>query len=196
MWLASLRLRREAKSNYTMNRTRDQQLSYPSRSQRAGYRGRSAARAGSLMSVKRPRVIGTTEDSILKAEADLSCRFPPSFRLWLLTNNGLGAEGVSIFPVLDERDARKTWDSIVRNYRVNWSEWKANFQDLGCAFEHLLPFAEYGTGDYYCFDYSRLRNDGEVPIVHWCHDTGEIEDRARTFAEFLEKLIQGEYEAD
>ena len=148
------------------------------------------------MNMKRHRVIGATEDSILKAEVELSRRFPPSFRLWLFTNNGLGAEGISIFPVHDERDSRKTWDSIVRNYRVSWSEWKSNFGDFGRSFEHLLPFAEYGTGDYYCFDYSRLRDDGEVPVVHWSHDTGEIEDRAQTFAEFLEKLIQAEYEAD
>ena len=69
--------------------------------------------------MKRPRVVGTTEDSIRNAEAELGCRFLPSFRLWLFTNNGLGAD-----------------------------------------------------------------------------ETGEIEDRARTFAVFLEKLIQGEYETD
>ena len=148
------------------------------------------------MSVKRRRIIGTTEDSIRRAETELGRTFPLSFRQWLITNNGLGAEGITVFPVHDERDSRKTWDSIVRNYCENWSEWKKNFADAGRSFEHLLPFAEYGTGDYYCFDYSRLDDDGETPVVHWSHDTGEIEDRARTFALFLENLIQGEYEAD
>ena len=148
------------------------------------------------MGKKGQRVIGTTEDAILKAEGELGCRFPASFRLWLLTNNGLGAEHITIFPVHDERDSRKTWDSIVRNYRDNWAAWKANFSGADISFEHLLPFAEYGTGDYYCFDYSRLRVDGETPVVHWFHETGETEDRAQTFGEFLERLIQGEYECD
>jgi cell wall assembly regulator SMI1 len=69
------------------------------------------------------RVIGTTEKAIAKAEEEISFRFPPSFRAWLLENNGLQIDGVdTIYPVFDERDPRKTSDSIVRNYRVGWAE--------------------------------------------------------------------------
>ena len=149
-----------------------------------------------LMCAKRRRIIGTAEDVIAKAESELGFRLPPSFRLWLLTNNGLQVGAVSIFPVHDERDTRKTWDSIVRNYRVNWAGWLENFSDEEMTFAHLLPFGEYGTGDYYCFDYSRVRADGEVPVVRWSHETGEIEDRAETFPEFLEKAASGEYDYD
>ena len=148
------------------------------------------------MSVKRRRVIGTTEAAVAEAESELGFRLPPSFRLWLKKNNGLGVEGVSIFPIHDARDVRRTWASIVREYRVNWAGWLENFADEGMSFEHLLPFGEFGTGDYYCFDYSRVRADGEVPVVRWSHETGEAEDRAATFAEFLERLRRGEYESD
>ena len=148
------------------------------------------------MNEKRQRVIGTTEEAIAKAERELDFRFPPSFRSWLLMNNGLDADGVNIFPVYDERDARKTWDSIVRNYRANWMAWLETFADEEINAGHLLPFGEFGTGDYYCFDYSRVRADKETPVVRWSHETGAAEDRAETFTEFLERLRQGEYEND
>jgi cell wall assembly regulator SMI1 len=148
------------------------------------------------MSQKYPRVIGTTIEAIDKAENELGFRFPPSFRTWILKNNGLGIEGIDIFPIYDERDVRKTWDSIVRNYRENWRDWLINFEDEEMNFEHLLPFASYGTGDFYCFDYDRIRPDGEMPVVRWSHDSGEIEDRAKSFAEFLQKAERGDYEYD
>ncbi|MDQ4123537.1 MAG: SMI1/KNR4 family protein [Acidobacteriota bacterium] len=148
------------------------------------------------MSRKRQRVIGTTNEAVDKAEIELGFRFPPSFRAWILKNNGLGVEGITIFPIYDERDARKTWDSIVRNYRENWKDWLVNFEDDEMSFDHLLPFADYGTGDFYCFDYARMNENGEAFIVRWSHETGEIEDRAKTFAEFVEKAEQGMYEFD
>ncbi len=37
------------------------------------------------MSVKKPRVIGTTPASIKQAEDELNVTFPPSFRVWLRT---------------------------------------------------------------------------------------------------------------
>ncbi len=42
----------------------------------------------------------------------------------------------------------------------------------------------------------RTQADGETPIVLWSHETGETEERAETFAEFVEKAKLGEYEAD
>lgn len=143
------------------------------------------------MTTKHKRVIGTTSEAIAKAEADIGFVFAPSFRAWLLTSNGLSVEGVSIFPVFDERDVRKTWDSIVKQFDSgNWfPEW---LEDEGIKSEHLLPFS--CCADYYCFDYSRKREDGEVPIVWLSHETGEIEERACSFAEFIEKVKVGEIE--
>jgi|SRR5215213_2888215 len=148
------------------------------------------------MSNKKPRIIGTTEEAVTKAETELNFKFPNSFRNWLIQNNGLGFEGISIFPVFDERDARKTWDSIVRNYNENWLAWLENFSDEDLSFEHLLPFAEFGTGDYYCFDYSKIDSKGETPIVHWSHETGETKFRGENFQDFLEKFKRGDFEFD
>jgi len=147
------------------------------------------------MSNKNPRIIGTTEESISKAEKELNFRFPSSFRNWLIQNNGLGFESVSIFPVFDERDPRKTFDSIVRNYNVNWLAWLENFEDEDISFEHLLPFAEFGTGDFYCFDYSKIELN-EIPVVRWSHETGKTEIRGKNFENFLEKVKRGDFDFD
>ena len=143
-----------------------------------------------------PRVIGTSPDAISKAEAEVGFPFPPSFRSWLIEKNGLGIEGVTIFPVFDERDPRKTWDSIVRNSKVAKSYWSEVFEEDGRSFEDLLAFAEFGTGDYYCFDYSAPTDPGEFMVVHVSHETGERSARARTFSEFAEKVAAGEFQGD
>ena len=145
---------------------------------------------------KRQRTIGTTEDAITRAEVALGRRFPSSFREWLLANNGLAINGVSIFPVLDDRDPRKTWDSIVRENRENWAAWLENFEDEDRDFSHLLTFASCGKGDYYCFDYGQPTAGDEVFIVRWSHETGETEARAHSFVEFAESVKAGAYEYD
>lgn len=43
-------------------------------------------------------------------------------------------------------------------------------------------------GDYFCFDYSRLNQKHETPVVLWSHETGGIEDVADNFAEFVDGL--------
>lgn len=147
------------------------------------------------MSVKHKRVIGTTEDAIQAAETELKFQLPLSFREWLLDNNGLGLDDVWIFPVYDERDPRRTWDSIVRQY--DNGQWPGEqFEDDGISFGYLLPFASFGTGDYYCFDYNKKPVDGESPVVLWSHEPGETEERGRTFTEFRERLAEGEFEDD
>ena len=149
------------------------------------------------MSGKRPRVFGTTEDAITKAETALGRVFPPSFRTWLLQNNGRSIEGVILFPVMDQRDPRMTWDSIDRRFREGWAGWLANFSsDEDRDFTHLLPFADYGAGDYYCFDYSRSDSSGEAAVVRWSHETGETEDRAVSFSEFTSKVEAGAFDND
>jgi hypothetical protein len=71
------------------------------------------------MKKKHPRVIGTTTEAITRAENELQRIFPPSFCAWLMENNGRDLGGVHIFPVQDDRDLRKTWNSIVREYHEN-----------------------------------------------------------------------------
>lgn len=146
--------------------------------------------------MKRPRVIGTTEEAIRREETSLNRTLPESFKLWLLKNNGLGIEGVHIYPVKDERDVRKTWESLSHNFENNWAGWLENFEEEDIEFSHLLPFADFGTGDYYCFDYSNIKENGECSIVRWSHETGETELRASNFGEFVEKVLAGEFDYD
>jgi hypothetical protein len=94
----------------------------------------------------------------------------------------------------DERDPRSTFDSIVREYKVNWLAWLENFADEEPGFAHLLPFSAVGNGDYYCFDYQRQKPSGERPVIIWTHETGECEDRALSFNEFLQKAEAGAYQ--
>ncbi len=140
--------------------------------------------------MKRPRTIGTTEESIAAAEAGLGRRLPPDFRAWLIEHNGTGIDYVHIYPVRDERDPRKTWESIVHNFKNGWQQWLANFDEEDRSFEHLLPFADFGSGDYYCFDYS---GPGLSPtVILWSHETGDTEHRADSFAEFLAQILAGD----
>jgi len=74
--------------------------------------------------------------------------------------------------------------------------WIDNFEDQGKNFEHLLPFAEVGNGDYYCFDYGGYILNVEVPVVCWSHETGETKSRGENFEDFLNRLRFGEFDSD
>lgn len=144
---------------------------------------------------KPTRVIGTTEEALLRAEVSLGRTLPQSFRAWLKQNNGKGIEDVTVFPVLDDRDPRKTWDSIVRQF----GQWQSYCEDAFGShgkFQSLLPFASFGTGDYYCFDYSRPGPSGEPSVVHWSHETGDTTSRGESFDAFVKLLAAGEFQHD
>ena len=134
---------------------------------------------------KNPRVIGTTDLSISKAEEELGFQLPDAFREWLKQNNGRSIEDVNLFPVFDERDPGNTWDSIVRNFKTNWKEWIDRFGS-NPKFSHLLPFGEFGSGDYFCFDFSKCSVNEEPVIVLWSHETGDSVIAASDFAEFVD----------
>jgi len=131
------------------------------------------------------RVIGTTIDAIHAAETELRRTLPKSFSDWLLDNNGRALGALAVFPVFDARDPRKTWESIVRRFQGDWQEWQDNFSGSTIDFSQLLPFAEFGTGDYYCFDYGTLGSTGEPVVVLWSHETGRASAVADSFAAFL-----------
>jgi cell wall assembly regulator SMI1 len=140
---------------------------------------------------RKSRIIGTSDSAISNAESELGFEFPVTFREWLKHNNGRSIESVKIFPVFDERDPRTTWDSIVRNFKSNWNTWLENF---GPKFDlkHLLPFGEFGTGDYFCFDFSTLGTTGEPIVTLWSHESGKTEFVANTFADFIDLVEAGE----
>ncbi|MGS0895866.1 SMI1/KNR4 family protein [Burkholderia stagnalis] len=129
--------------------------------------------------------VGTTPDAIEAAEAALGRTLPRSFAAWLLLNNGRAPGGLVVYPVFDARHPRKTWNTIVRHYDEGWREWRDNFADASVDLSSLLPFAEFGTGDCYCFDYGRHGATGEPVVVLWSHETGETVHVADDFAAFL-----------
>jgi hypothetical protein len=129
--------------------------------------------------------IGTTPAAIAAAEQALGRALPASYVQWLLLNNGRALGALSIFPVYDADHARKTWESIERHYRTNWQEWLENAGESGNDASSLLPFAQFGTGDYYCFDYAQTGPAGEPVVVLWSHETGAASTVAPDFAAFL-----------
>ncbi|NMG72732.1 SMI1/KNR4 family protein [Parazoarcus communis] len=131
------------------------------------------------------RVIGTSIDVVRIAEAELGLTLPRSFSDWLLANNGSALGALVVFPVYDARNPRKTWESIVRHFNEDWQAWKENFSDEALDFSNLLPFAEFGTGDYYCFDYGKLGSTGEPVVALWSHETGKAVYVADSFAAFI-----------
>ena len=128
--------------------------------------------------------IGTTPDAITAAEQALGRGLPASYVQWLLVNNGRALGALSVFPVYDADHARKTWESITRHYDTSWQEWLEHTA-AGDEAHALLPFAQFGTGDYYCFDYAKTGPSGEPVVVLWSHETGATTAVAPDFASFL-----------
>ncbi|MEP7148903.1 MAG: SMI1/KNR4 family protein [Acidobacteriota bacterium] len=70
-----------------------------------------------------------------------------------------------------------------------------NISSTQADFRHLLPFGECGSGDVYCFDYSRPSDGAEMPVVVWFHETGETEVVAEDFGEFIEIAEKGKLDS-
>ena len=128
--------------------------------------------------------IGTSLAAIAAAEQALGRTLPASYVQWSLPYNGRALGALSVFPVYDEANARKTWESIARHYNTSWQEWLEHV-DGGNDASTLLPFAQFGTGDYYCFDYAQTGPSGEPVVVLWSHETGATSTVAPDFAAFL-----------
>ncbi|MFT5505164.1 MAG: hypothetical protein ACI8XC_002883 [Gammaproteobacteria bacterium] len=137
----------------------------------------------------RMRIVGTVEEAVEIEEVALNRILPNSFKHWLLDNNGTDLDWLHIYPVRDERDTRKTWQSLVYNFENEWTECRKRFYKTDKIFSHLLPFADFGTGDYYCFDYSVEAKSSERPVVLWANETGCTELCAEDFDEFVEKVL-------
>jgi hypothetical protein len=139
--------------------------------------------------MSRSRITGTVEEALAIEDSLLGRKLPQSFFDWLLENNGLDIEEVHIYPVRDERDTRKTWESLSYLLHNDWAECLVRFK--GTTYAHLLPFADFGTGDFYCFDYSVPVRKGERPVVLWSRETGDADLVATDFRGFRRKMCAG-----
>lgn len=131
------------------------------------------------------RVIGTTIEAIRSAETALERTLPGSFVEWLLDHNGKALGALEVFPVFDARDPRKTWESIVRHFEGGWQACQDNVCADPAGFSRWLPFAQFGTGDYYCFDYAVPGQAAEPVVVLWSHETGRTTVVADSYGAFL-----------
>jgi hypothetical protein len=57
-------------------------------------------------------------------------------------------------------------------------------------------FAEFGTGDAYCFDYRQPSPQTDPPVVRWSNESGECVPRSTSFTEFLQQALAGALEED
>ena len=135
--------------------------------------------------MRRKNSIGTSVAAIDAAAQALGRPLPPSHAAWLLANNGRALGALTLFPVYDADNPRKTWESIDRHYREGWQAWLDNFAGSGIDCASLLPFAQFGTGDCYCFDYAHIGPSGEPVVVLWSHETGAASMVAPDFTAFL-----------
>lgn len=142
------------------------------------------------------RIVGTVEEAIEIEEAALNRVLPDSFKNWLLDNNGTDLDSLHIYPVRDERDTRKTWQSLYYNFEHEWAECRKKFYQTDQIFSHLLPFADFGTGGFYCFDYSVEAQSGERRVVLWSSESGSTELYAENFNEFIEKVLSKDTRLD
>jgi hypothetical protein len=55
--------------------------------------------------------------------------------------------------------------------------------------ENLIPFGETGGGDFICFDYRESKDACDPPIIYWCHDANEPDERISFIANNFEKFI-------
>ena len=139
--------------------------------------------------LSRSRITGTVEEALPIEESLLGRKLLRSFCDWLLENNGLDIDEVHIYPVRDERATRKIWESLSYLLNNDWVECLARIK--GTIYAHLLPFADFGTGDFYCFDYSVPERIGERPVVLWSRETGNADLVATDFKEFRKEVPAG-----
>lgn len=121
-----------------------------------------------------------TRDQVSAAEAALGVKLPPSFRAFLLTNNGGGVYDTSIYGVA----ADDGFDLVKLNLRAREDEVP----------DHLVAFAATISGDVFCFDTSRPDADEDCPVVVIDADEGKLVPVALDFIEWLDKLPRLEAE--
>ena len=138
----------------------------------------------------RSLIIGTVEATISIEEAELGRKLPDSFRLWLLEINGSNLADLHIYSVRDERDTRKTWNSLAHYLHGEWASQLKKFDHA--IFAHLLPFADYGLEDHYCFDYSQRLQKDEPSVVRCSGANGVTQTIAESFDEFSRKVVSGD----
>lgn len=132
--------------------------------------------------------VGEIDESlIIKAEAILNVKFPPSYRDFLKTFGTADWYGTEIYGLIDEDFVNSTIPDMV------WKTAKMRKHGLP---EHLIVIGDVGNGDLYCLDLKDVGSDGECSVTIWDHETestGGMWDEF-DFGEFVLYRLQEEYE--
>jgi cell wall assembly regulator SMI1 len=124
-----------------------------------------------LIETKKP---GVDESDIKLAEEKLRAIFPEQYKeLLKLVNNPEIGEWV-LFPIKTPKNAKKTWDDVVRQNNEVRDERMS---------EDLIAIGDDGSGDKLCF--KKINGKMGDTIYLWNHETKELDEYAPSLEEFI-----------
>ena len=126
------------------------------------------------------RIIGTTRVFIEREEKQLGRKLPTDFVNWIMENNTRSLGGLTIHPIRDDRNLRQSWDSIAKVYE----KWSNNDSIPEQVRNSKIPFADYGTGDVFCFDSSPDAENSAIFL--WPHEHDDTLKFVNCFSEFID----------
>ncbi|TDL72119.1 SMI1/KNR4 family protein [Rhodococcus qingshengii] len=124
-----------------------------------------------LIETKKP---GVDELDIKMAEEKLGAVFPEQYKKLLkLVNNAEIGEWI-LFPIQTHKNAKKTWDDVVRQNMVVRDERMS---------DGLIAIGDDGSGDKLCFK----KNNGKMgdTVYLWNHETTELDEYASCLEDFI-----------
>lgn len=129
---------------------------------------------------------GVPVEIVADAEHHLGLKFPPSYRWWLLHYGAgylNGCELQGLYPQkVAERDPRRALSGDI----IDLAHRNASSAHYPA---HLLEFLSYEKDQAYFFDTQQGSPNGEWPVVRIGNGSGQPEQVAGSFAEFLEKQL-------
>jgi antitoxin YobK len=102
---------------------------------------------------------GTTLAQITLVQETLGILFPKSYIAFMRKFGG------GTFRFAQMHSINKVTDDNGAEFLEIFEQASQNISIV--AAKKLIPFADDYSGDYYCFDISRMQDDGECPVVLW-----------------------------
>ncbi|ODS37091.1 MAG: hypothetical protein A7316_02185 [Candidatus Altiarchaeales archaeon WOR_SM1_86-2] len=108
---------------------------------------------------------GANIEEIKEAEKILGVKLPESYKRFLQDFNG-GGIGHFVICGIGEDHPDYQGMNIVKLTLELRNDYRPNYYIPN----NLIPFYDYGNGDYDCFDTNKFE-EGECPVVVWNHET-------------------------
>jgi hypothetical protein len=109
-----------------------------------------------------------TPEAIKTVEAAVGIPLPPGHREFLLRSDGGEVAGVIYLPATDEKgeSLARPWPHLAETPT-----------------KPILPSARTWGGDYYCYELSRPKPNGDYPVLHWDHAVADRGDPLEIWSE-------------